>query len=71
MATSNHAPSKWPDLFRDPLLASAGLDHLMHRAEVVVIPGASFRARPPTARAGDAIEPRDQLLNAVAVSHIS
>jgi len=44
IVTSNRAPSEWPDLFRDPLLASAGLDRLMHRAEVVIIRGASFRA---------------------------
>jgi len=45
MLTSNRAPAEWPDLFRDPLLASAGLDRLMHRAEVVIIRGASFRAQ--------------------------
>jgi hypothetical protein len=32
-------------LFRDPLLASAGLDRLTHRAEIVVIRGMSFRAK--------------------------
>jgi DNA replication protein DnaC len=45
MLTSNRAPAEWPDLFRDPLLASAGLDRLMHRAEVVILRGASFRAQ--------------------------
>jgi DNA replication protein DnaC len=45
MLTSNRAPSEWPDLFRDPLLASAGLDRLMHCAEVVILRGASFRAQ--------------------------
>ena len=45
MVTSNRAPSEWPDLFRDPLLASAGLDRLLHRAEVVIIRGTSFRAQ--------------------------
>lgn len=45
LLTSNRAPSEWPDLFRDPLLASAGLDRLLHRAEVVVIRGNSFRAQ--------------------------
>jgi DNA replication protein DnaC len=43
--TSNRAPTEWPDLFRDPLLASAGLDRLLHQAEVVIIRGASFRAQ--------------------------
>lgn len=42
--TSNRAPSEWPDLFGNPLLASAGLDRLAHRAESVVITGRSFRA---------------------------
>jgi len=45
MVTSNRAPAEWPDLFRDPLLASAGLDRLLHRAEVVIIRGTSFRAQ--------------------------
>ena len=45
LLTSNRAPAEWPALFRDPLLASAGLDRLTHRAEVVIIRGASFRAQ--------------------------
>ena len=45
LLTSNRAPAEWPDLFRDPLLASAGLDRLTHRAEMVIIRGASFRAQ--------------------------
>ena len=43
--TSNRAPTEWPELFGDPLLASAGLDRLAHRAEVVVIRGDSYRAK--------------------------
>jgi DNA replication protein DnaC len=43
--TSNRAPDEWPDLFGDPLLASAALDRLNHNAAVVVITGASFRSR--------------------------
>ena len=43
--TSNRAPAEWPDVFLDPLLASAGLDRLGDRAEVVVMTGASYRAR--------------------------
>lgn len=47
--TSNRAPEEWPDLFGNPLLASAGLDRLNHSVHVVVITGASFRAqRPPS-----------------------
>jgi DNA replication protein DnaC len=45
LLTSNRAPAEWPDLFLDHLLASAGLDRLTHRAEVVIIRGASFRAQ--------------------------
>jgi DNA replication protein DnaC len=45
MLTSNRAPNEWPDLFGDPLLASAGLDRLAHHAEILVISGASFRAQ--------------------------
>jgi DNA replication protein DnaC len=41
--TSNRAPAEWPDLFGDPLLASAGLDRLAHRATVLTITGRSFR----------------------------
>lgn len=43
--TSNRAPNEWPELFGDPLLASAGLDRLLHHAEVLVITGPSFRAK--------------------------
>jgi DNA replication protein DnaC len=42
--TSNRAPSEWPDVFLDPLLASAGLDRLSDKAEVLVITGSSYRA---------------------------
>jgi DNA replication protein DnaC len=45
LITSNRAPNEWPDLFLDPLLASAGLDRLLDRAEVVVIRGPSFRSQ--------------------------
>lgn len=45
MLTSNRAPQEWPDLFGDPLLASAGLDRLAHHAEILVITGTSFRSQ--------------------------
>jgi len=44
LVTSNRAPAEWPDLFGNPLLASAGLDRLAHHAETLVITGNSFRA---------------------------
>jgi len=45
LITSNRAPNEWPELFVDPLLASAGLDRLLHHAEVLVITGSSYRAK--------------------------
>lgn len=45
LLTSNRAPTEWPDLFQNPLLASAGLDRLLDRAEVVIIRGPSFRSK--------------------------
>jgi DNA replication protein DnaC len=60
LVTSNRAPNEWPDLFGDPLLASAGLDRLAHQAESVVITGRSYRAQgrqkggpPPTTETTD------------------
>ncbi|MBU1877881.1 MAG: IS21-like element helper ATPase IstB [Chloroflexi bacterium] len=54
LITSNRALEEWPELFRDPLLASAGLDRLTHRAEVILIPGSSYRAHGP-APAGEEV----------------
>jgi hypothetical protein len=45
LLTSNRAPSAWPDLFCDPLLAFAGLDRLAHKAHVLVITETGFRAQ--------------------------
>ena len=46
LLTSNRAPAEWPDLFGNPLLASASLDRLLHHAEVLLITaGSSYRAR--------------------------
>ena len=45
LLTSNRAPNEWADLFQDPFLASAGLDSLLDRAEVVIIRGASYRSQ--------------------------
>lgn len=45
MLTSNRAPSEWPDLFGDPLLASAGLDRLADNAYTLIMTGVSFRAQ--------------------------
>ena len=43
-AANPRAPMEWPDLFADPLLASAGMDRLTHHAQVLLIAGSSFRA---------------------------
>jgi DNA replication protein DnaC len=45
LITSNRAPGEWAGWFADPLLASAGLDRLVHNAHVVVITGPSYRTR--------------------------
>jgi DNA replication protein DnaC len=45
LLTSNRPPEEWPELFGNPLLASAGLDRLTHGAHLIVITGASFRAQ--------------------------
>jgi DNA replication protein DnaC len=43
LLTSNRAPSEWPELFDNALLASAALDRLADRAHVVSITGKSYR----------------------------
>jgi hypothetical protein len=61
LLTSNRALEEWPDLFGAPLLASAGLDRLTHRAHVVVITDASFRSQGPhSAEEKVHIEPSEQ-----------
>lgn len=44
LLTSNRDRAEWPELFGEPLLASAALDRLTHGAHFVEIAGASFRA---------------------------
>jgi hypothetical protein len=44
LLTSNRDRSEWPELFDEPLLASAALDRLAHGARFVEIAGQSFRA---------------------------
>lgn len=56
--TSNRALSEWPDLFGNPLLASAGLDRLFHNAHALTITGDSFRAR--TRQLSQPATPRSQ-----------
>jgi len=44
LLTSNRDRSEWAELFGEPLLASAALDRLTHRAHFVEITGPSYRA---------------------------
>jgi DNA replication protein DnaC len=45
LVTRNRAPTAWPELLGNPLLASAALDRLVHHAETLVITSHSFRAQ--------------------------
>jgi DNA replication protein DnaC len=45
IVTSNRTFAEWPELFANPLLASAALDRLAHDAHQIVITGDSFRAK--------------------------
>lgn len=41
--TSNRALEEWPEVFGQPLLASAALDRLTHHAQILIIQGRSYR----------------------------
>ena len=45
IVSSNRALSEWPDIFGNPLLASAGLDRLFDQAHSMTISGDGHRAR--------------------------
>lgn len=46
LVTSNRDYSEWPEAFgENPLLASAALDRLAHRAHLITVTGASYRAQ--------------------------
>jgi DNA replication protein DnaC len=51
--TSNRAFSEWPELFAEPLLASAALDRLAHDAHQIVITGESYRTRATRRRSAE------------------
>jgi DNA replication protein DnaC len=53
IVTSNRAFPEWPELFGEPLLASAALDRLAHDAHQVVITGESYRTRATRRRTAD------------------
>lgn len=45
MITSNRALEEWHPLFKDPLLANAAMDRLLHHSHVIEITGSSYRSR--------------------------
>ncbi len=45
LLTTNLEFSRWPDVFGDPVLTSALLDRLTHRAHLIPLAGESFRFR--------------------------
>lgn len=51
--TSNRAFAEWPELFGEPLLASAALDRLAHDAHQIVITGESYCTRATRRRAAE------------------
>ena len=51
--TSNRAFPEWPDLFGEPLLASAALDRLGHDAHQIAITGESYRTRATRRRSAE------------------
>jgi DNA replication protein DnaC len=44
MTNNRDLITEWPELFSEPLLASAGLDRLTHHAHMFIITGQSYRA---------------------------
>jgi DNA replication protein DnaC len=57
--TSNRAFPEWPDLFGEPLLASAALDRLAHDAHQIVLTGDSYRTRATRRRTADKRQPEE------------
>lgn len=59
--TSNRAFTEWPEVFGEPLLASAALDRLAHDAHQVTVTGESYRTRATRRRAAGklAVSPSD------------
>ncbi|EQD31497.1 IstB-like ATP-binding protein domain protein [mine drainage metagenome] len=45
LLTTNLEFSRWPDVFGDPVMTSALLDRLTHRAHLVALSGESYRFR--------------------------
>jgi DNA replication protein DnaC len=62
LLTSNRAPSEWPAVFGDGLIASAALDRLTHHAHLTCIEGESYRQR---RRKGDLVPSDPQRVEAL------
>lgn len=54
--TTNRAFHEWPELFDQPVLASAAIDRLAHGATRIEIAGDSFRTRGPAGRTARQVE---------------
>lgn len=52
LLTTNLEFSRWPEVFGDPVMTSALLDRLTHRAQLIVLSGESYRFREARERAG-------------------
>jgi hypothetical protein len=51
--TSNRAFPEWPEVFGEPLLASAAPDRLAHDAHQIAITGESYRTRATRKRSAE------------------
>ena len=51
LLTTNLEFARWPEVFGDPVMTSALLDRLTHRAHLIVLSGESFRFRQARERA--------------------
>lgn len=43
--TSNKAPKEWGELLGDPVITTAILDRIIHRAEIIHLNGDSYRMK--------------------------
>ena len=57
LLTSNRDESEIAELFADPVLASAAMDRLLHRAHVLVLEGDSYRNPPASRRVASRTNP--------------
>ena len=65
--TSNRDFSEWPLVFANPLMGSASMDRLVHRAVKLVIEGKSYRMDSFVRRSRELSQPRRAVITAVEV----